>query len=233
MLECFFSSDPWPANNPCKFDKKSVDYLTTASIAVASTLLSASAKDAFLFCISSFILAKFVWFCDDSKELEVMEKDAQLPSTVIAVVGDTGSGKSSLLNALLGHAGMLPTSGVRACTAVVVRVSENTRSDLFEADIEFLQEQEWTAELKLLLKELTSRKTGLVQTKQPDADSEALVAWSKIRAVYGPFNKHVTLAHLMRQRSVTKWLGRKHHIEQRSVSLYICIITLTALFILV
>jgi tRNA A37 threonylcarbamoyladenosine biosynthesis protein TsaE len=176
------------------------------------------------FCCSHFLVVCFhaCWhnLCCyvNSKELEVMEKVAKLPSTVIAVVGDTGSGKSSLLNALLDHAGMLPTSGVRACTAVVVMVSENTSSDLFEADIEFLQEREWTNELQLLLKELTSRKTGLVRTKQPDPDSEALVAWSKIRAVYGPFNKHVSLSYFMKQRSVTKWLGKKHHIHHRSVS---------------
>jgi Fe-S cluster assembly ATPase SufC len=40
-------------------------------------------------------------------------------------VGDTGSGKSSLLNAVLGHPSLLPTSGMRACTAVVVEITNN------------------------------------------------------------------------------------------------------------
>jgi len=164
--------------------------------------------------VYGFIIIDDVLYRD---ELNTIENEAKLPSTVIAVVGDTGSGKSSLLNALFDNAGLLPTSGVRACTAVVVRVSENTSSDLYEADIEFLQEQEWMSELKLLLKELTIRKTGLVQTKQPDPDSEAIVAWNKIRAVYGSFSKHVTLEHLTKQRAVTKWLGRKKHIEHRLV----------------
>lgn len=145
-------------------------------------------------------------------------KEASLPTTVIAVVGDTGSGKSSLLNALFDIAGLLPTSGVRACTAVVVTVCENTTSSLYEADIEFLQESEWMNELKLLLKELTIHKTGLVCTKQPDPNSEAIVAWSKIRAVYGPFSKTVTIEQLARQRAVTRWLGRKQQIKHASVN---------------
>ena len=81
-----------------------------------------------------------------------MEKESSLPQTVIAVVGDTGSGKSSLLNALLEHGHILPTSGMRACTAVVVRVSANESSVQYEADVEFLTEKEWTDELEVLLK---------------------------------------------------------------------------------
>lgn len=41
---------------------------------------------------------------------------------VIGVVGDTGAGKSSCLNALLGEEEVLPQSGMRACTACVVEV---------------------------------------------------------------------------------------------------------------
>ena len=84
-----------------------------------------------------------------------MEEESSLPQTVIAVVGDTGSGKSSLLNSLLEHGNILPTSGMRACTAVVVRVSSNESTDMYEADVEFLAEKEWMDELELLLKELT------------------------------------------------------------------------------
>ncbi|KAH3768784.1 hypothetical protein DPMN_170001 [Dreissena polymorpha] len=45
------------------------------------------------------------------------------------------------MNALLDHRSVLPTSGMRACTAVVVEVVQNTTSSCFEADIEFLQKQ--------------------------------------------------------------------------------------------
>lgn len=66
-----------------------------------------------------------------------------LSKTVIAVVGDTGSGKSSLMNALLDQLDILPTSGMRACTAVVVEVEvvTNTTNNKYEADIMFLSRE--------------------------------------------------------------------------------------------
>ena len=73
-----------------------------------------------------------------SQELSSLEQKLLLPETVIALVGDTGCGKSSLMNALIGHSDLLPTSGVRACTAVVVEVTNNTTNDKYEAEIEFL-----------------------------------------------------------------------------------------------
>ena len=79
---------------------------------------------------------KFFFFEKFRVELERLE-DHKNPKTVIAIVGATGEGKSSLINALLDHRSVLPTSGHRACTAVVVEVEENAESDQFEADIEF------------------------------------------------------------------------------------------------
>jgi len=148
-----------------------------------------------------------------------MEKESSLPQTVIAVVGDTGSGKSSLLNALLEHGNILPTSGMRACTAVVVRVSSNETSDNYEADVEFLAEKEWMDELQILLKELTGRN-GKIRTQQPDRDTEAAVAWNKIRAVYGLFSADATLDTFRCRRSVTCMLGRTKQIARRSVIQY-------------
>ena len=73
--------------------------------------------------------------------MSTIEQKLTTPQTVIAVVGGTGEGKSSLMNALLDHRSVLPTSGIRACTAVVVEVVNNTTSDTFEADIEFLKQK--------------------------------------------------------------------------------------------
>ena len=41
----------------------------------------------------------------------------------VVVVGNTGAGKSTLINSLLGEANVLPTNGMRACTAVLIHMS--------------------------------------------------------------------------------------------------------------
>ena len=63
------------------------------------------------------------------------------PMSICNFKGDTGAGKTSLMNALLDHADVLPTSGIRACTAVVVQIVHNSHSDTeYVAEIEFLSE---------------------------------------------------------------------------------------------
>ncbi|XP_045194118.2 uncharacterized protein LOC123549787 [Mercenaria mercenaria] len=138
------------------------------------------------------------------RELLDIEKRLQFPKTVIAVVGDTGAGKSSLMNAILDHRSVLPTSGIRACTAVVVEVVNNIASSNFEADIEFLQRQEWMEELQILLKDLTGLD-GTVKNRPPDPTSDAFVSYCKVRAVYGRIDRFEVLARLT---TVTHWLGR-------------------------
>ncbi|KAJ1493571.1 hypothetical protein T484DRAFT_1768352 [Baffinella frigidus] len=43
-----------------------------------------------------------------------------MPGSSFVTVGDTGVGKSTLLNAILGEASVLPTNGMRACTACII-----------------------------------------------------------------------------------------------------------------
>jgi len=55
-------------------------------------------------------------FCSETRRTEVVEeiqaglRDTAAPDTIIGVLGSTGVGKSSVLNALLGEASILPTS---------------------------------------------------------------------------------------------------------------------------
>ncbi|KAL4234557.1 hypothetical protein ACF0H5_006198 [Mactra antiquata] len=138
------------------------------------------------------------------KELNEAQKKLEFPKTVIAVVGNTGAGKSSLMNAVLDQRNILPTSGIRACTAVVVEVIENTTSNDFIADIEFLQRKEWFDELQILLNDLKG-PDGTVKNRSPDPTSDAYVSYCKVKAVYGRVdNIHV----LSRLTSVTHWLGK-------------------------
>jgi predicted GTPase len=75
------------------------------------------------------------------KDLKELQTKFSLSKTVIAVVGYTGAGKSSLINAVLDQPDILPTSGMRACTAVVVEVISNTENQNYEADITFLSQE--------------------------------------------------------------------------------------------
>lgn len=43
--------------------------------------------------------------------------------TIAGVVGNTGAGKSSVINAVLDEERLLPTNGMRACTASATEVS--------------------------------------------------------------------------------------------------------------
>lgn len=94
--------------------------------------------------------------------------------TIIGVVGNTGAGKSSVINAILEEERLVPTNwydlvntfifytfsnepSMRACTAVVTEMSWNTSDDenaKYRADIEFIQASDWEKDLRLSLTEL-------------------------------------------------------------------------------
>ncbi|KAJ7068199.1 hypothetical protein C8F01DRAFT_1117262 [Mycena amicta] len=107
-------------------------------------------------------------------------RSSGVPKTLIAVCGGTGAGKSSILNAILDD-NIVPTSGMRACTAVVTEIAFNTKSTI-DADISFLSKEEWKAELQILLDDLTEEDGNLKRTT--DLKSDAGVAWQKVHAVY-------------------------------------------------
>ncbi|XP_052818370.1 uncharacterized protein LOC128244401 [Mya arenaria] len=136
------------------------------------------------------------------QELADVEKGLTFPRTVIAVVGNTGEGKSSLMNAVLDHGNVLPTSGLRACTAVVVEVDQNTTSNSFEADIELLQSKEWFDELQILLKELQD---------DTNKKNDASASYCKVKAVYGRIGSFEILSEIT---DVTNMLGSIIHIQE-------------------
>ncbi|KAF2455772.1 hypothetical protein BDY21DRAFT_288795 [Lineolata rhizophorae] len=111
--------------------------------------------------------------------------------TIIGVVGNTGAGKSSVINAMLDEEFLVPTNCMRACTAVVTELSWNDSSDIdekYRAEIEFIQVDEWEKELEILYKEMLDLN-GQVSREAYDEDTEAGIAYSKIMAVYPQLTK--------------------------------------------
>ncbi|KAF6762688.1 hypothetical protein DFP72DRAFT_876603 [Ephemerocybe angulata] len=107
-------------------------------------------------------------------------KGQSSPTTLIAVCGATGAGKSSILNAVLDD-NIVPTSGMRACTAVVTEIAYHNKSTI-NGEVAFLSEAEWRQELGVLLHDLVDEDGTIKRTT--DLKSDAGVAWSKVHAVY-------------------------------------------------
>ncbi|KAM3839569.1 nuclear GTPase SLIP-GC isoform 2-T2 [Vipera latastei] len=136
-------------------------------------------------------------------QIAALQKATKMPQTHIAVVGNTGAGKSCLLNALLDEEAMLPTSAMRACTAVVVEISRAAEGSPYEADVEFLSREEWNKELEALLEDMKD-KAGILKKRCPDRKTEAGAAYSRVKAVYGRVDE---LEKLEDRQGVTQHLG--------------------------
>ncbi|KAI0200253.1 hypothetical protein F4808DRAFT_470663 [Astrocystis sublimbata] len=115
-----------------------------------------------------------------------LQKRATPARTVVGVVGNTGAGKSSVINALLDEEKLLPTNCLRACTASPSEISFNHSDDpreLYRAEIEFISPQEWARELQILFSDLLDGN-GQVSREATKTDTEAGIAYAKVRAVY-------------------------------------------------
>ncbi|KAK6210107.1 hypothetical protein QIS74_11691 [Colletotrichum tabaci] len=121
-----------------------------------------------------------------SKSIEKLRAEYKMPRFVIGVLGDTGSGKSSLINAVLDEERVVPTNCMRACTAVITEISWNTIEDpakKYRAEIEFITQAEWTTEVIALHRDILDLNGNL----SPDIrniDSDAGIAYAILRAVY-------------------------------------------------
>ncbi|KAI0854147.1 Dynamin family-domain-containing protein [Daldinia vernicosa] len=118
--------------------------------------------------------------------INTLKESAKPTRTVVGVVGNTGAGKSSVINALLDEERLLPTNCIRACTASPTEISYNHSDDpseLYRAEIEFITAEEWIKELEILFNDLLDGN-GAVSRDSSNADSEAGVAYAKLKAVY-------------------------------------------------
>ncbi|KAI1895083.1 hypothetical protein AGOR_G00102630 [Albula goreensis] len=106
----------------------------------------------------------------------------------IGLFGRTGTGKSSLINALVKENHLLPSGSLHACTSVFVHVQSDATSNKYKVEIEFLSESEWDSDLRNLLDILSDTKDPK-DTNENQGDSEddnmERMAREKITAIYG------------------------------------------------
>lgn len=133
--------------------------------------------------------------------------------TVIGVSGNTGAGKSSVINAVLEEERLVPTNCMRACTAVVTEMCYNESSDPstpYRAEIEFVQPDDWRRELAILFEEVFDG-AGSINKDVHNSESIAGVAYAKMRAVYHNHTREMlqssNINQLMATKSVIDVLG--------------------------
>ncbi|KAF7163976.1 hypothetical protein CNMCM5623_008637 [Aspergillus felis] len=136
-------------------------------------------------------------------------KSARKPKVVIGVLGATGAGKSSLINAIIDEEGMLATNCMRAATAVATEVAYNDGPRRYKAEVQFIQPEEWKRELEILCHEMLD--------ENPDINAIKTTR-EKIKAVYPELdNGHLadtTMERLLGHPRITNLLGSSLAIEE-------------------
>ena len=154
------------------------------------------------------------------QQIETLKKQASRTRTVVGVVGNTGAGKSSVINAMLDEDRLVPTSCMRACTAVVTELSWNESEDKYSkyrAEVEFIQPEDWARELKILFDDLID-PSGHISREHVSMETEAGVAYAKIRAVYpkkmGDDLSKSSIETMMKEPDVQELLGTTRTIDE-------------------
>uniref|UniRef100_A0A8C1Y1F3 Dynamin N-terminal domain-containing protein n=1 Tax=Cyprinus carpio TaxID=7962 RepID=A0A8C1Y1F3_CYPCA len=117
------------------------------------------------------------YIVDVISKMDQIDKDNRRKAT-IGIFGQSGHGKSSLINAILGEEDLLPPGSLGACTAVVTQVEANLDDSNYTAEIELYSKEEWDRMLQTLFRVLSD--------DSEDRDDEMFEsAKEKITAVYG------------------------------------------------
>lgn len=147
------------------------------------------------------------------ESLDTLQSSASTQRTVVGVVGSTGAGKSSVINAVLDEECLVPTNCMRACTAVITEISYNSsdrEEERYCAEIHFISNDDWAKELHTMLDDMQS---GQVSSGTQSTDSDASIAYQKIRSVYPSLKSDeiksgdIDIEELMQEPSVKEVLG--------------------------
>uniref|UniRef100_UPI0037E97389 nuclear GTPase SLIP-GC-like isoform X2 n=1 Tax=Semicossyphus pulcher TaxID=241346 RepID=UPI0037E97389 len=114
---------------------------------------------------------------------------------LVGVFGKTGSGKSSLINAIIGEKDLLPSGSVTACTTVMIKVEANMKSQKYEAEIQFITKEEWREDLWFLL----TFTVNDADRDEQDADDYA-AGVEMLSALYGEEWRNNSQENLMNDR---------------------------------
>jgi septin family protein len=108
----------------------------------------------------------------------------------VVVVGNTGQGKSTMLNSLIGERNVLPTNGMRACTAALVELTylRREREDqvAYVGEVEFISVESWEQELDVLFEELT-QQDGRAILNLNNSELAGYESWCKVATPFTPF----------------------------------------------